>query len=84
MLFAAADWENSARVNFIHRPAEDNNCTNNNANVFFDIRQTSDTSFLARSFLPSLPVNTVHTQYPHQYHGVRRYRSLHSDRCSPT
>ncbi|MDB4968918.1 MAG: Peptidase [Myxococcales bacterium] len=50
---AAAAWEGTARVNFVHRSDQDGNCTASNGNVMFDVRQTSTTSYLARSFFPS-------------------------------
>jgi serralysin len=35
---AAAQWEQTANVNFIHVPSEDTNCTSANTNVWFNIR----------------------------------------------
>jgi serine protease len=45
-------WEAVANVNFVYVPAQDGNCTASNSNVVFDVRQTSDTSYLARAFFP--------------------------------
>lgn len=53
MASASAVWEATARVNFVHVAAQDGNCTASNPNVLFDVRQTSTTSYLARSFFPS-------------------------------
>lgn len=50
---AAAAWEATARVNFIHDSAKDSACTASTAGVTFDVRQTTTTSYLARAFFPS-------------------------------
>ena len=50
---AAAAWEGTANVNFVHLTAQDGNCTARNNNVVFDVRQVSTTQYLARSFFPS-------------------------------
>ncbi len=50
---AAAAWEATARVNFVHASAQDGNCTSRNNNVVFDVRQVSTTQYLARAFFPS-------------------------------
>jgi serralysin len=50
---AAAAWEATANVNFIHSSSYDSNCTASQTAVVFDVRQTSDTSYLARAFFPN-------------------------------
>jgi len=51
---AAAAWEGTgARINFVHSSAYDSNCTASQTGVWFDVRQTSTTSYLARAFFPS-------------------------------
>jgi serralysin len=50
---AAGAWEATANVNFIHSSAYDSNCTASQTAVLFDVRQTSDTSYLARAFFPN-------------------------------
>jgi serine protease len=45
-------WEQVANVNFVYVPAQDGNCTASNNNVLFDVRQTNDSSYLARAFFP--------------------------------
>lgn len=50
---AAAAWEATANVNFIHSSTYDSNCTASQTAVLFDVRQTTDTSFLARAFFPN-------------------------------
>jgi serralysin len=50
---AAAAWEATANVNFIHSSSYDSNCTASQTGVFFDVRQTSTTSYLARAFFPN-------------------------------
>lgn len=49
---ASAAWEVAARVNFVHLPAQDANCTNSNNNVVFNVRIVSEGTYLARSFFP--------------------------------
>lgn len=55
MASAAAAWEATAGVNFIHDSAKDTACTSSTTGVIFDVRQTSTTSYLARAFFPSYP-----------------------------
>jgi len=50
---ATAAWEATANVNFIHSSSYDSNCTASQTAVVFDVRQTSDTSYLARAFFPN-------------------------------
>jgi serralysin len=50
---AAGSWEATANVNFIHSSSYDSNCTASQTGVFFDVRQTSTTSYLARAFFPN-------------------------------
>jgi len=50
---ATATWEATANVNFIHSSTYDSNCTATQTGVLFDVRQTSDTSYLARAFFPN-------------------------------
>jgi hypothetical protein len=53
MASAAGAWEGAAKVNFVHDSAQDDNCTKNNKNVIFNVRQVNSGSFLARAFFPS-------------------------------
>ena len=50
---ATAEWEATAKVNFIHSSSQDSNCTNRNASVVFDVNPTSSTQYLARAFFPN-------------------------------
>jgi len=50
---ATAAWEGAANVNFVHDSSQDSNCTANNGNVVFDVRQTSGQNYLARAFFPN-------------------------------
>jgi hypothetical protein len=50
---ATSAWESTANVNFIHSSGYDSNCTASQTAVVFDVRQTSDTSYLARAFFPN-------------------------------
>ncbi|PTL79832.1 M57 family metalloprotease [Vitiosangium sp. GDMCC 1.1324] len=50
---ATAAWEATANVNFVHSSTYDSNCTASQSAVLFDVRQTSDTSYLARAFFPN-------------------------------
>ena len=50
---AAAAWEATANVNFIHSSSYDSACSATQTAVLFDVRQTTDTSFLARAFFPN-------------------------------
>jgi hypothetical protein len=53
MSSAAAAWEATAGINFIHSSGYDSNCNQYQTGVLFDVRQTSDTSYLARAFFPN-------------------------------
>jgi hypothetical protein len=53
MSSATGSWEATAGVNFIHSSSYDSNCTASQTGVLFDVRQTSDTSYLARAFFPN-------------------------------
>jgi len=53
MSSATAAWEATAGINFIHSSSYDSNCTASQTGVLFDVRQTSDTSYLARAFFPN-------------------------------
>ncbi|MCY1014592.1 M57 family metalloprotease [Pyxidicoccus sp. MSG2] len=50
---ATAAWEATANVNFKHLSQFDGNCTASQTGVVFDVRQTTTTSYLARSFFPN-------------------------------
>ncbi|MDY7225980.1 M57 family metalloprotease [Hyalangium rubrum] len=50
---ATAAWEATANVNFVHSSSYDSNCTASQSAVLFDVRQTSDQSYLARAFFPN-------------------------------
>jgi hypothetical protein len=50
---AAADWEATARVNFVYLSAQNASCSSTNNNVVFDVRQVSGQSYYARAFFPS-------------------------------
>jgi serralysin len=50
---ATATWEATANVNFVHSSTLDSSCSASQTGVVFDVRQTSDTSFLARAFFPN-------------------------------
>jgi serralysin len=50
---ATAAWEATANVNFVHSSQYDSSCSASQTGVVFDVRQTSDTSFLARAFFPN-------------------------------
>ncbi|MEZ4363765.1 MAG: M57 family metalloprotease [Kofleriaceae bacterium] len=49
---ATADWESSARVNFVHSSSLDGNCSSR-SNVVFNIRSVRTSQYLARAFFPS-------------------------------
>jgi hypothetical protein len=55
MADAAAAWEQSATVNFIHVSSQDSNCTASNPNVVFDVNPVFGAGYLARAFFPSFP-----------------------------
>lgn len=50
---AAAAWEGTARVNFVHDSARDGSCTSRTSAVVFNVRQVNTTQYLARAFFPS-------------------------------
>jgi hypothetical protein len=50
---AAAAWEATANVNFIHSSSYDSNCTASQTGVFFDVRMVSGQSYVARAFFPN-------------------------------
>jgi serine protease len=52
---ATSAWESAAggRVNFIHDASQDGNCSKNNNNVVFNVRQVHTNQYLARSFFPN-------------------------------
>jgi hypothetical protein len=53
MASATGAWESAGKVNFVHSSSQDGNCTKNNTNVVFNVRQVTSTQFLARAFFPS-------------------------------
>jgi len=53
MANAAAAWHATANITFVHVSSQDGNCNRRNNNVVFDVVQTQQSSFLARSFFPS-------------------------------
>ncbi|HEU4409682.1 MAG TPA: M57 family metalloprotease [Polyangiaceae bacterium] len=52
MVSAAAAWEATANVDFIHLSAQDNACNPSNTSVVFDVSPTSGQPYLARAFFP--------------------------------
>jgi len=50
---ATGAWENVANVNFVHLSSEDANCSGQNRNVVFNVRQVAGQAYLARAFFPS-------------------------------
>ena len=50
---AAAAWESTAGVNFIHSSSYDSACTASQTGVLFDVRQVSGAGYLARAFFPN-------------------------------
>ncbi|MFY0526340.1 M57 family metalloprotease [Archangium gephyra] len=50
---AAAAWEATANVNFIHSSSYDSSCTASQTGVFFDVRMVSGQSYTARAFFPN-------------------------------
>jgi len=52
---AAADWEASANVNYVHDTSQDGNCNNFNGAVTFDVSPVCTGQFLAAAFFPSFP-----------------------------
>jgi serralysin len=84
---AAAAWEATARVNFIHASSYDSNCNQYQTNVFFDVRQTSDTSYLARAFFPNsgrsgrnvlISTSAFGSIYPYTLAGILRHELGHT------
>ncbi|MGZ5399293.1 MAG: M57 family metalloprotease [Nocardioides sp.] len=56
MASGAGQWEAaSSKVNFVHVPAQDANCTTRNNNVLFSVEPVSTTQYIARAFFPSTP-----------------------------
>ncbi len=52
---ATAAWEEPADIKFVYNSSQDANCTENNAQVVFDIRPVSYGGYLARAFFPNEP-----------------------------
>lgn len=53
---ATEAWESAAKIDFIHKKPQDNNCGPLNNNVLFDIRPIDASGiYLARSFFPNEP-----------------------------
>ncbi|WP_257457589.1 M57 family metalloprotease [Archangium lipolyticum] len=50
---AAAAWEATANVNFVHSSAYDSNCTASQTAVVFDVRQVTGAGYTARAFFPN-------------------------------
>ncbi len=50
---AAAAWEATANVNFIHSSSYDSNCTASQTGVLFDVRMVSGAGYVARAFFPN-------------------------------
>ncbi|HEX8824801.1 MAG TPA: M57 family metalloprotease [Archangium sp.] len=50
---AAAAWEATANVNFIHSSSYDSACSASQTGVFFDVRMVSGQSYTARAFFPN-------------------------------
>jgi hypothetical protein len=52
---ATAEWEQSAKVNFVHTSSLDTSstCRNNNNSVVFNVRRVTTNQYLARAFFPS-------------------------------
>ena len=53
MTAAAAAWEATANVNFIHDVVQDVTCNASNSNVTFDVSRVCGSPFYARAFFPS-------------------------------
>ena len=53
MTNAAAAWEGTANVNFVHVSSADGNCSSRTTSVVFNVRQVTTTQYLARAFFPS-------------------------------
>jgi len=60
MKSAAAAWEATAGVNFIHVIKYDTNCTPSQSNVLFDVSMVREQPYLARAFAPST-TRSAHT-----------------------
>jgi hypothetical protein len=50
---AAAAWEATANVNFIHSSSYDSACSASQTGVFFDVRMVSGAGYVARAFFPN-------------------------------
>jgi Metallo-peptidase family M12 len=55
---AASAWEGTATVNFVHSSGQDGNCSRQNKNVWFNVRQVCTGQYLARAFFPSSSRNS--------------------------
>jgi serralysin len=53
MASAAAAWEATANVNFVHVSSQDGDCNARTSNVVFDVRMVQTSQYLARAFFPS-------------------------------
>jgi hypothetical protein len=53
MTDAAAAWEATATLNFIHVSTQDGSCSSRNSNVVFDVNPVSSGQYLARAFFPN-------------------------------
>jgi hypothetical protein len=53
MASAAAAWEATSNVNFVHLSQYDSNCTASQTGVVFDVRQVSNAGYTARAFFPN-------------------------------
>ncbi|NMO14314.1 hypothetical protein HPC49_29880 [Pyxidicoccus fallax] len=53
MATATAAWEAAANVNYTYLSQYDGDCTAAQAGVVFDVRPTTNTSYLARAFFPN-------------------------------
>ena len=51
---AASAWEGAGRINFVHVPSLDANCSNK-SNVVFNVRQVCTGQYLASAFFPNYP-----------------------------
>ncbi|WNG43525.1 matrixin family metalloprotease [Archangium minus] len=53
MANAAAAWEATANVNFVHSSSYDSSCTASQSAVVFDVRMVSGAGYTARAFFPN-------------------------------
>ncbi len=88
MTAAAADWESatSGRVNFVHVPSLDADCSTR-SNVVFNVRQVNTTQYVARAFYPSttrksrellVSTSAFDNIYPWSVTGVLRHELGHT------